>query len=156
MVEISLKINGEIITSEVPDNITLLDFLKRHNVNSVKAACYHGDCGICTVLIDNHVAKSCLVLTAEVNECSIITVEGLKENRIVSLLKKYFEKHGAVQCGYCTPAFIVVAFQLLQLKQESKKELSRHEVTDAINGVLCRCTGYQQIIDGIIEASKEI
>ncbi|MFX0016719.1 MAG: (2Fe-2S)-binding protein [Promethearchaeota archaeon] len=128
-------------------NETLLDILRNHlHITSVKAACWQGDCGICTVLLEGIPIKSCLVLAHEANNKNILTVEGLSREGVISNLQKSFITSGAVQCGFCTSAFLLMGHYLLS----QGKPLDRKEVGHLLNGIICRCTGYKQIIDSII------
>lgn len=147
---IHTRVNGKMYEISVKPNETLLDILRNHlQIYSVKAACWQGDCGVCTVLFDGNPIKSCLVLAHEAHQKEIKTVEGLADQNTLSKLQELFIQHGAVQCGFCTSAFLLMGHHLL--KQERK--LSRNEVALALSGILCRCTGYKQIIDSIVEAS---
>ncbi|MHA2224494.1 MAG: (2Fe-2S)-binding protein [Candidatus Hodarchaeales archaeon] len=149
---IQVNVNGKIYEISAKPNETLLDILRNHlQINSVKAACWQGDCGVCTVLFEGIPAKSCLVLAHEAHQKEITTVEGLTDQNTLSRLQELFIQHDAVQCGFCTSAFLLMGHHLL--KQE--RELSRNEVALALSGILCRCTGYKQIIDSFIEASFE-
>ena len=145
--KITLNVNGTNVNCNINSNQTLLELLRDElNIKSVKAACFQGDCGLCTVLLDNTPVKSCLVLGIEANNKSITTVEGLSSEGKLSTLQQSFIKYGAVQCGFCTGAFLLMGHYLIQ---EYKNNLTRELIKEGINGILCRCTGYQQIIDAI-------
>ena len=149
--KISFKVNGLRYEVEVEANKTLLQLIRDDlGLTGTKVACERGDCGLCTVLLDGMPVKSCLVLAAEVDGHEVTTVEGISGEEL-NAVQKAFIKHGAVQCGFCTPAFIVTATALLKRNPEPTEE----EVKEAIDGVLCRCTGYRQIIDAILDAAKE-
>jgi len=148
--KISLKVNGRHYDVEVEANKTLLRLLRDDlEMTGTKCACERGDCGLCTVLLDGVPTKSCIVLAVEVDGHEVTTVEGISEEGI-NAVQRAFIKHGAVQCGFCTPAFILVATALLKRNPRPTED----EVKEAIGGVLCRCTGYRQIIDAILDASK--
>ncbi len=148
---VSLKINGETCNIMVEANKTLLQVIRDNlKLTGTKQGCDRGDCGLCTVLVDGKPMKSCLVLAVEVNGKEIITIEGLYKRGRLSYVQKSFIKYGAVQCGFCTPAFVLAAEALLKENPKPTKQ----EVIEAINGILCRCTGYRQIIDAIINAYK--
>lgn len=145
--EITLLINGNNKKCTIKPSQTLLEVLRDVlNIKSVKAACFQGDCGLCTVLLDNKPVKSCLVLGVEANGKTITTVEGLSSEGKLSILQKSFIKYGAVQCGFCTSAFLLMGHYLIQ---QHKSNLTKEMIKEGINGILCRCTGYQQIIDAI-------
>ena len=148
--KISLKVNGQRYEVEAEANKTLLRLLRDDlEMTGTKCACERGDCGLCTVLLDGVPTKSCMVLAVEVDGHEVTTVEGISGEEL-NAVQKAFIKHGAVQCGFCTPAFIVAATALLKRNRKPTEE----EVKEAIGGILCRCTGYRQIIDAILDASK--
>lgn len=145
-ISLGFTLNGRKVTLTVPQNITLLDLLREHqNIKSIKAACWVGDCGVCTVLINNIPVKSCLVLAHEVLGKDVLTIEGLSNDPIMKRLQEAFIRNGAIQCGYCTSAFLLFGYYLISQQQRFTKE----ELRELLNGIICRCTGYQQIIDSI-------
>ena len=147
MKKVRFNLNGEYVEVKVDDGELLLDTLRdRLKVKSVKHGCGIGECGTCTVLINNEPVYSCLTLTESIEGRSITTVEGIKFNE----LKESFLKTGAIQCGFCTPGMILVASSLLN----KKKNLSKEEIKLAISGNLCRCTGYNQIVEAIENVCK--
>ncbi len=149
--KITLVVNGERYGLEVEANRTLLQAIREDlSLTGTKRACGRGDCGLCTVLVDGVPTKSCLMLAVEANRKEITTIEGLVKGEELSPVQQAFVKHGAVQCGFCTPAFILAAEALLKRNPKPTEE----EVKEAIGGILCRCTGYRQIIDAILDASK--
>jgi len=150
--KISLTVNGERYEVEVEANRTLLQLLREDlDFTGTKQACERGDCGLCTVLLDGVPTKSCLVLAVEVDGRDVTTVEGLAEGGQLTPVQRAFIKHGAVQCGFCTPALILAAEALLKRNPNPTEE----EVKEAVGGILCRCTGYRQIIDAILDAARE-
>ncbi len=149
--KISLTVNGERYEVEVEANRTLLQLLREDlDLTGTKQACERGDCGLCTVLLDGVPTKSCMVLAVEVDGREVTTVEGLARGEELIPLQRAFIEHGAVQCGFCTPAFIVAGEALLKRNPSPTEE----EIKEAVGGILCRCTGYRQIIDAILDASK--
>jgi carbon-monoxide dehydrogenase small subunit len=151
--KISLKVNGQRYEAEVEANKTLLRFLREDlELTGTKCACERGDCGLCTVLVNGVPTKSCLVLAAEMDGKEITTIEGITMGEELTHVQRAFVEHGAVQCGFCTPAFILTAEALLKRNPKPSEE----EIKEAIGGLLCRCTGYRQIIDAIIDASKKM
>ncbi|MDI6643027.1 MAG: (2Fe-2S)-binding protein [Candidatus Hodarchaeaceae archaeon] len=149
--KISLRVNGQRYELEVEANRTLLQTIREDlEMTGTKCACERGDCGLCTVMVDGVPTKSCLVLAVEADGKEITTIEGLMKGEELNPVQRAFIEHGAVQCGFCTPAFIVAATALLKRNPKPSEE----EVKEAIGGILCRCTGYRQIIDAILDASK--
>lgn len=117
---------------------------------SVKEGCGEGECGACTVIMDNKPVNSCLILAVETDGTSIRTVEGEVKDGKLSPLQESFKKHHATQCGFCTPGMIMSAQSLLERNPKPDEE----EIKEAIEGNFCRCTGYRQIIDAISDSAK--
>lgn len=148
---IRFAVNGIDRTVETESNKTLLWVLRRKlGLTGTKSACERGDCGLCTVLLDDKPVKSCLVLAVEASGHKVTTIEGISKDGVLSNVQKKFIEHGALQCGFCTPAAVLAAEALLKRNPSP----TRHDVVEAIEGILCRCTGYRQIVDAIIDASK--
>jgi carbon-monoxide dehydrogenase small subunit len=146
---VTIIVNNKVFKLNVRPNETLLELLRNKiNIKSVKAACWSGDCGICTVLIEDKPIKSCLVLACEVNNKRITTIEGLNDQ--IKTIQEAFVKHGAVQCGFCSPGFLVMSYYLTR----NRPSLTKLEIKKSLNGIICRCTGYQQIIDSIFSLVK--
>jgi carbon-monoxide dehydrogenase small subunit len=152
---IHMVINGQNREIEVLANELLADVLReRLGLTGTKVGCEAGDCGACTVLINGKPTPSCLTLAIECEGKEILTIEGIGDVAKEELhpLQKAFVEHYGVQCGFCTPAMILTAKALLD-KNPSPNE---NEIREAINGVICRCTGYMQIIESILAAAKEM
>ncbi len=148
---ITFKINGIQETIETETDKTLLKFIREDlYLTGTKEGCGEGECGACTVIVDGKAVNSCLMLAPEIDGKELWTVEGLRENGELSDLQKMFIEHHAFQCGFCTPGMLMSAKALL----DSNPEPSEEEIKEAIAGNLCRCTGYQQIINAIKAASK--
>jgi aerobic-type carbon monoxide dehydrogenase small subunit (CoxS/CutS family) len=151
--EINLRINGEIHTIEVTSNELLSDVLRQKmGLTGTKVGCEAGECGACTVILDGQTILSCLTLALECEGKDILTIEGMAGSMGEELhpIQKGFAEHGAVQCGFCTPAMILAAKVLL----EKNLQPTDHEIREAINGIICRCTGYMQIIEAILAAAE--
>lgn len=145
-------LNGEAIQIEADPLDRLLDVLRGNlGLIAAKEGCGEGECGACAVLINGELVNSCLVIMGSLQGKSITTLEGYKTTARFEALKKGFEKAGSLQCGFCTPGFVLAAEALLS-KEPHPNEA---EVRRAIEGNLCRCTGYTMIVDGILEAAKE-
>ena len=144
------KVNGEEVSLHIDGNAILLDVL-RDQVGSLgtKRGCDMGTCGCCSVLIDGEPRLSCLTLAQEASSCAITTVEGLSDGHHLHPIQQTFAECGGSQCGFCTPGFLVVISALL----EENAQPDDNEIKSAIEGNLCRCTGYQQIVDSVKAAS---
>ena len=148
---ISLIINGTEEQLQVPSNMTLLHALRdKLGFTGTKNGCEAGECGACTVLVDGEPMNSCLVLAVELNGREITTVEGLAEDGKLTPLQQAFADLNAVQCGYCTPGMLMSATALLKRNPYP----SEVDIQEALIGNLCRCTGYQRIIDAVLKASR--
>jgi aerobic carbon-monoxide dehydrogenase small subunit len=150
MKNINFMLNGESVAIEVEDNETLLQTLReRLNIMSVKEGCSIGECGACTVLIDNEPHYACLTLASKVTGHDVKTVEFLGDANLLHPLQEAFIEYGAVQCGYCTPGMLLTAYSLF-LKNQNPTDA---DIKTAISGNLCRCTGYIQIVEAIRNAT---
>jgi carbon-monoxide dehydrogenase small subunit len=151
MKKIRITVNGIVHEVEAEANETLLDLLRdRLNLKETKVGCLGGECGACTVLLNGKAVNSCLILAAETDGSDIVTIKGLSTDNRLHPLQQAFVNEGAVECGFCTPGFILTA--LSYLKENPKPSIP--EIKEAVAGNLCRCTGYQNIIKAISEASK--
>lgn len=147
---ISLTLNGEVRNVDVAPNDILLEVLREQlGVKSPKIGCERGDCGACTILLDGKPVRSCLILAIEVDGHEIMTVEGLSKDGITPLQRAFVE-HNSFQCGYCAPGMVLAATALL----EENPNPSDREIREAIAGNLCRCTGYEPIIEAIKAVSR--
>jgi len=143
---INAVINGESIEKECNPNKRLIDFLRDDmELLSVKEGCGEGECGSCTVLLDREAVTSCTVLTGQINGREVTTVEGLDAMGELEPIMESFVSAGAVQCGYCTPGMIISAKALLYKNPNPTDE----EIKRALEGNLCRCTGYNKIIEAV-------
>jgi carbon-monoxide dehydrogenase small subunit len=145
--KINFTLNGSLVSIDIPANITLLTLLRDYlGLTGTKSGCEVGDCGACSVILNGKLVNSCMVIAPQVNGCSITTIEGIHDpDGGPTDLQKAFVEHGAVQCGYCTPGMIMASEALLARTLTPTEE----EIRFAIAGNLCRCTGYQQIIEAI-------
>ena len=144
-----LNINGKWVSREVDSSKSLLHFLREDmGLTGTREGCGHGDCGSCTVLLDGKPVLSCIMYAFQAAGRSITTIEGLADGEL-SVIQECFIEKGAIQCGFCTPAMILVGKALL----DENPAPTRDEIRRAISGVLCRCTGYRKIVDAIQEAS---
>lgn len=149
---IQFKLNGEKVTLSVEPSDVLLDVLRgRLGIKSPKAGCDRGDCGTCTILMNGRTVRSCLALAVEADGAEIVTLEGANSRQWTQRLQKTFHEKNAFQCGFCAPGVILSATELL----EKNSKPSAHEIREAIAGNLCRCTGYEPIVEAIAEIAKK-
>jgi len=150
---IQLTVNGQSVDAAVEPNRTLLQFLREDlGLTGTKHGCGLGDCGACTVILDGQAVNSCLVLAIHANGREVLTVEGLAENGKLHPIQQAFVDKGSIQCGFCSPGMILSAKALL----DTNPNPTEQEIRMAISGNLCRCTGYQKIVEAIGEAAKII
>ena len=150
--KIRFTINREVKEMEVEPNKTLLKMLREDlDLIGVKEGCGAGECGACTVLVNNKPVNSCLMLAVEVDGKEILTIEGLSDGINLDPLQESFLEHNAIQCGYCTPGMVMSAKALLNRNPHPKEE----DVKEALAGNLCRCTGYKRIVDAVLDAAKK-
>jgi aerobic carbon-monoxide dehydrogenase small subunit len=148
---ISLQVNGERVEAYVLPRTNLADFLREHlKLTGTHVGCEHGVCGACTVRVNGEIVRSCLMLAVQVNGASIETIEGLSDTGEISDLQAAFRERNALQCGYCTPAMLITAQDLL--RQDTKP--SRDQIREHLSGNYCRCTGYQAIVDAVEATAK--
>ena len=144
-----LSVNGRRVSREVDPAQSLLRFLREEmGLTGTREGCGHGDCGSCTVLLDGKPVLSCIMYAFQAEGRSVTTIEGLADGEL-DVIQECFVEKGAIQCGFCTPAMILVGKALL----DENPRPSRDEIREAISGVLCRCTGYKKVVDAIQEAS---
>ena len=149
----SFNLNGEDIQVLSEPNRTLLDLLRDDlGLTGTKKGCEAGECGACTVMLDGRPVNSCITLVAEVEGCRVITVEGVAQDGQLTPLQKQFIDKWAFQCGYCTAGMIMSAKALL----ERNPHPTEQEIREAIEGNLCRCTGYVKIVEAIKAVSAEM
>jgi len=151
---VSIMVNGTRRTAEVPARMTLVDFLRDEaRLTGTHVGCEHGICGACSVLLDGEPVRACLMFAWQAEGHAVTTIEGLcnPDGSLSVLQDSFCEAHG-LQCGYCTPGMIVAAHALLQANPDP----SEAEIREAIGGNLCRCTGYQQIVDAVQLAASRL
>ena len=150
---ITLKVNGLEHELAVEPRRTLAEVLRYDlGLTGTKIGCSIGDCGACTVLIDGAPSFSCLVLAMEAEGHDILTIEGVAEGGRLHPLQESFVEVGAIQCGFCTPGMILTSLALLK----ENPEPSEDEIRRALSGNLCRCTGYQKIVEAVMDASRRL
>lgn len=152
--EITVTVNGKQLKETVETRMLLADFIRDHlNLTGTHLGCEHGVCGACTVLVDGKAARSCLMLAVQADGCSIDTVESLvKEDGTLHPLQQAFSDNHALQCGFCTPGFMMTLVDFLN----ENPNPNEHEIREAISGNLCRCTGYANIVKAVEQASQAL
>jgi carbon-monoxide dehydrogenase small subunit len=148
-----VTVNGVQYEAEVEPRLLLADFLRHHlRLTGTHIGCEHGVCGVCTVLVNGQSMRSCLLFTPQVNGAEITTVEGLAPQGQLSPLQEAFREHHALQCGFCTPGMLMTAYELLQHHPQPTEA----EIRQVLSGNLCRCTGYQNIVQAIRAVSASV
>ena len=151
MMNLKIKVNGINYKLQVDDSKRLLDILRDDlNLTGTKEGCGIGECGACTVIMNGDAVNSCLVLAIQAQSAEIETVENLEKDKTLSRLQKAFVKNGAIQCGFCTPGMLMSAKALL----DKNPHPSEDEIKEALEGNLCRCTGYIPILNSVKEAAQ--
>ena len=150
MTAVEVTVNGRTYREDVEPRVLLSDFV-RHTLGltGTHVGCEHGVCGACTIRLDGAAVRSCLLLAAQADGCTIETVEGLAANGELHPLQEAFREHHALQCGFCTSGILMAAANLL----ERNGTPTRDEIVDMLSGHLCRCTGYEPIVDAIAQVA---
>ncbi|ANK80862.1 MAG: hypothetical protein TEF_08690 [Rhizobiales bacterium NRL2] len=150
---VTIEVNGEIHRRETDVRRTLADFLRDElGLTGTHLGCEHGACGACTVKLDGALTRSCLALACQADGGKIETVEGLADGDRLHPVQAAFKRHHALQCGFCTPGFLVTAVALL----DENPDPTEAQVRDWLSGNICRCTGYQFIVDAVLAAAVEL
>jgi aerobic-type carbon monoxide dehydrogenase small subunit (CoxS/CutS family) len=154
-ITLDITINGERQQLAIESHWTLLHVLRnRLGLTGTKENCLEAECGVCTVLLEGKAVNACILLAAQCHGRSIVTIEGLGDGERLHPLQEAFLEHGAVQCGYCIPAMILTAKSFLD--EHPGVAPSEDAIREAIAGTLCRCTGYQKIVDAVAAAAKRL
>jgi aerobic-type carbon monoxide dehydrogenase small subunit (CoxS/CutS family) len=150
-VEIRLTVNGRSCVGRCEPRKLLVDFLREDlGLTGTHIGCEHGICGACTILVDGAAARSCLMFAVQAEGAQLVTVEGLaEENGELNPLQQAYHQHHALQCGFCTPGMLIAATDFLRLNPNP----SRDEIREGLSAVLCRCTGYRNIVDAVEAAA---
>ena len=149
---IKFEVNGKPVEVEVEPRLTLADCLRHHlRLTGTHVGCEHGVCGACTVLVDSRAVRSCLMLAVQADGAEVRTVEGLADGEQLSDLQQAFSDHHALQCGFCTPGFLMLAEAYLA---EDATRLTEEQARELVAANLCRCTGYQGIVEAILATAR--
>ena len=148
---VNMTVNGRPLEADVEPRRSLADFLREdQHLYGTHLGCEHGVCGACTVLVDGEPVRSCLMLAVQADSAEVTTVEGLADGDGLHPLQEAFSEHHALQCGFCTPGFLLTSLYLLREHPDLDDE---EEIRAALSGNLCRCTGYQNIVDAVRDAA---
>jgi len=149
--KVRVTVNGTVYERNVEPRLLLSDFLRHElGLTGTHVGCEHGVCGMCTILLNGRTARSCLAFAVQADGCQIRTVEGLgTADALHAIQEAFWEKHG-LQCGYCTPAMLIMAVELI----ETNPNPTREEIREAVGSILCRCTGYQTIVEAVELAAR--
>ncbi|MBN9049451.1 MAG: (2Fe-2S)-binding protein [Rhizobiales bacterium] len=153
LVDIRLTVNGREYQGQCEPRTLLADFLRDHlDLTGTHVGCEHGVCGACTVLFNGEAARSCLMLAVQAEGAKITTIEGLAQGGQFHPVQKAFHENHALQCGFCTPGMLAATIDFLNTNASPNEE----EVREALSAVLCRCTGYQNIVKAVLAAAAEM
>jgi len=151
--ELTLTVNGTVHELDVPANTLLVEVLREHlSLTGTHVGCDTSQCGACTVHLDGRAVKSCTVLAAQAEGAAVTTIEGIGSAAALHPMQAAFREHHALQCGFCTPGMIMAAIDLVQ----HSEGLDRKVVRDGLEGNLCRCTGYHNIVDAVLAAAPAL
>jgi len=151
---IRVTVNGTVYEKTVPVRLSLADFLREHlHLTGTHLGCEHGVCGACTISMNGRSARSCLTLAVQADGADIVTIEGLRgKDGTRHPLQQIFLENFALQCGYCTPGILITAIELLQ----DNPNPTERDVREALSGNICRCSGYQAIVDAVLIAARQV
>jgi carbon-monoxide dehydrogenase small subunit len=150
-VKIRLSVNGKEYEKEVEPRMLLVDFLRDSlGLTGTHVGCETGSCGSCTVLLDGRPVKSCLILIAQANGSSVTTIEGISGDKGMNRVQKSLSESKALQCGFCAPGIVIAATWFL----DRNKDPDENEVREALSGNVCRCTGYQPVVEAVLRAKR--
>ncbi len=150
---ITVHVNGVPHSKSIETRTTLVDFLRHEcGLTGTHVGCEHGACGACTVLVDGHSARSCLMLGVQCHDAQVQTVEGLANNGVLNVLQQAFQDHHALQCGFCTAGILMTMTEFLR----DNPHPTEHDVRDILSGNVCRCTGYLPIVYAVLDAAKTL
>ena len=150
-VETTLTVNGVRVTRRIAPRVHLVDFLRDElGLTGSHIGCEHGVCGACTVRVNGEIVRGCLMLAVQADGCTVETIEGLSDSKELEGLQRAFHEHNALQCGFCTPGFLLASEELLRHNPSP----TEGDVRAGLSGNLCRCTGYQNIVEAVLLAAE--
>jgi aerobic-type carbon monoxide dehydrogenase small subunit (CoxS/CutS family) len=152
-VDIRLKVNGKNYVGHCESRTLMTDFLRDHlNLTGTHIGCEHGVCGVCTILVNGEAVRSCIMLAAQADGAEVTTIEGLSLQGQFHPVQKSFHENHALQCGFCTPGMLATVIDFLKTNASPTEA----EVREALSAVLCRCTGYQNIVKAVLDAAEKM
>ncbi len=150
-VQLKLTVNGGVVEKTIEPRISLADFLREElKLTGTHLGCEHGVCGACTVIVDDQSVRSCLMLAIQANDSKVRTVEGLSKNEKLNPLQLAMMNNHGLQCGFCTPGVLMSLTEFIEQRKTHDRP-TESEIREALSGNICRCTGYQTIIDAVFE-----
>jgi len=151
LVDVRLTINGRAYEGRCEPRTLLVDFLRDNlSLTGTHVGCEHGICGACTILYNGEAARSCIMFAVQAEGANIVTIEGFAEGEVLHPLQQAFHEHHGLQCGFCTPGMLIAALDFLRVNPQPNEA----EVREALSAVLCRCTGYQNIVKAVMAAAE--
>ena len=152
-IEIQCRVNGKDVSGSCEPRTLLADFLRDHlDLTGTHVGCEHGACGVCSIMVNGHAVRSCIMLAVQANGANITTIEGIAKAGKFHVVQKTFHENHALQCGFCTPGMLAVIIDFLSVNPSPTEA----EAREAISAVICRCTGYQNIVKAVMAAAKEL
>lgn len=152
-VDVHFKVNGKDRSGRCEPRTSMADFLRDHlDLTGTHVGCEHGVCGVCTILVNGEAVRSCIMLAVQANGTDVVTIEGLSRGGEFHPVQKAFHEHHALQCGFCTPGMLAAVIDFLKTNISPSED----EVREALSPVLCRCTGYHNIVNAVLAAAAEI
>lgn len=153
MADINIKINGESVSASVADNTLLVDFIREHQgLTGTHVGCDTSQCGTCVIHIDGESVKSCTMLAAQADGCEVTTIEGIGSADNLHPMQEAFHENHGLQCGFCTPGMIMSAIDFVS----NTKNPSEEQIREALEGNICRCTGYHNIVKSVQDAAQKM
>ena len=151
MIDVRLTVNGKACEGRCESRTLLIDFLRENmSLTGTHAGCEHGVCGACTIMFNGEAARSCIMFAVQANGAEIVTVEGLAKGETLHPIQQAFHEHHGLQCGFCTPGMLIATLDFLRVNPQPNED----EVREALSAVLCRCTGYQNIVTAVMAAAE--
>jgi carbon-monoxide dehydrogenase small subunit len=153
MMDVRLTVNGKTHEGRCEPRMLLVDFLRENlSLTGTHVGCEHGICGACTILYNGEAARSCIMFAVQADGADIVTIEGIAKGNVLHPLQQAFHEHHGLQCGFCTPGMLIAALDFLRVNPSP----SEAEVREALSAVLCRCTGYQNIVKAVMAAADSM